>query len=572
MSYVNFKNSLFLSLLIGCNLKATAPQTSLQLGAYYENWSQYRTTNPNNPTKGVFPSCIPQGLFTVAANLNIFNYAFWIFNYNDQPPQGQTTPVGITNDWKVYPTEWNDITPWNDGGLLAQAADLKKINSNLKVMASIGGWNFVNSVCDGGNSYGCKTYNFFTDLLYDANGTGTLQQSFIDSLCAKGTSSDNAGYFWKKTPQGNQYYLDGIDLDYEYPGQYILTNTGENPGGSNDYQGYINFIQKLRAAINTINATGERPKLYLSITLPPFLPSNLAPLSGGTVAGVYPAGTPLAGKNYPSVVIDPTNPSTYFAWLSIVANHCDWVNLMTYDMYGAGFSNELVQYQCPLTNTYSPYDATKIPDNSKCGAYSLDYAVWMWTVGAKQGVASLTDNVGIEASRIQLGLPAYGRSYGSDSFPFDTKNPILQNYGGGSGGFAQPFTKQSGVAAYCEITALEAQASRMSLNTNPVAGLGNSPTQAQSFLVVNGTKNSPANNVFVYDSPADIATKVKWAQAQGLGGVFFYAISEDNFPINAPLSQGYNPASTLFKAAADVIAQPKSNYGGSVNQSTRTPQ
>jgi GH18 family chitinase len=583
---MSMKNYLFKNfagiVAFGLSLQASAPQTNLQLGGYYENWSQYRGPGQQASGKGVFPSCLPQGFSKIASNLNILNYAFWIFNFNTQTP-------GVTGDWKLYPTEWDDIYSYGDGGLLAQAANLKQYNSNLKTMISIGGWNFTNPVYQAGvNTYGNQTCLFFSELLNNTD----YQDKFIASLVSKGTSPDTTGYFWRTVPaqqgQTGYYYCDGIDIDYEYPGSASFGPPGQqkdNPTAANDYQGFITFIGKLRAAINTINSEScARPKLYLSVTLPPFLPSNLA--VGSISSNTYPAGTPLAGKSYPAITIDPTNPSTYFAWYSIVANHCDWVNLMTYDMYGAGFSNSLVQYQCPLYNTNaSPYSSTTLPDDSKDGAHSVDYAVWMWTTGAKDGAASNKDGIGIAPGQIQLGLPAYGRSYGSQTTAFNT-NPVLQSYESYIapndpqktplwGGFSQKYTLASGTAAYFEIVPLLSNAVKMSTNSNPLTSLGSSPDQAQSFVVANSTKNFPANNVFVYDGPKDIATKVAYAAQQGLGGVFFYPISEDNFPITpAPGSvstTGYDPSNTLFKVAADAIAAPKGNLGGSQNISTRTP-
>jgi chitinase len=518
--------------LLAASLTGLLTANSLELSGYYENWSQYRGINQSGSNRGTFPSCTPNGFSTIAKNLSIFNYAFWFFNYD-------ATNKVATGDWKAYPTEWNDITNWGDGGLLAQAASLKKINNNLKTMLTIGGWSFI----DSGSPYGGTTQTFFTQLLADS----AKQTKFINSLIDPAN-----GYFFQKGPDGS-YLCDGIDLDYEYPGQLSL-GTGvagtagvtNNPNAAGDYAGFITFIQALRSAINTINLAGTRPPLYLSITPPPFMPPYLA-AGSSAYSGSYPTGTPLHGTAYSCSAVDPNNPSTYFGWYSIVANHCDWVNIMTYDMYGAFSSN--IQFQAPLYNgNQRPYNPNVIPDNSNDQAYSVDYALWMWSEGAKAAGTGL----GIAPNQIRLGLPAYGRSYGGTS-PF-ASNPIGGINPPNPGGYAQPYTQQAGVAAYFELISLLANSATMLGAQNPLAAVGGNPSAAQSFLVLNQTKNNPSNNVFVFDSPQNIQDKVNYAKNQGLKGVFFYALSEDN--LTGTGATGYNFKDSLFNAAFQAVSAP----------------
>ena len=588
------KKIILLALLSFVGLRAATPSPStFGVSAYYENWANFRgylnlngTVNSQGSTgkswsRGVFPSCIPSGFSKIASNLQVLNYAFWFFNID----VSQGSPGTVTNQWNVLSTEQSDFVSWA-GAVANQAADLKQYNRNLKVMVSVGGWSFVDP-----SSYGATTATFFTQLLSDSS----KQTLFIDSL-----TNPKTGWFFAKTPSGN-WLFDGIDVDYEYPGQLKLGNssTVNNPNAASDYQGFINFIGALRSAINTINASGSRPgaPLYLSITLPPFMPSDLA--NGTSDPGTYPSGTVYAGEDYPEVDIYNTNPSTYAAWYSIVANHCDWVNLMAYDMYGAGFSNGKVMYQAPLYNTNAaPYDFTIQPDNSANGAYSVDYAVNLWITGAKSGVTPST-YIGVPSTNLILGLPSYGRGYGSTSTVFNN-NPIGQSYQTDGtcwvpfqtpvqsstnplstlGSRPQPYTGQTGTAAYFELKNLSGSILRNSLYTTPTASLGTDPNYAQSFFVANNSnasfdppsnnvKQLPPNNVWVFDSTDNIADKVNYAKSYRLGGVVFYPISMDNFPMNAAASTGYDPTYTLFQQAVNTINKPSfSSFNGNTLTNT----
>lgn len=493
--------------------------SALEIGGYFENWAQYRGANSDRSNIGVFPSCVPAGFEPVANGLSVFNYAFAFFNYDYL-----VTPAVVTNNWYVYLSDPHDVEAGSNmsAGLLVEAANLKATNANLKVMLSIGGWNFCQA---NAGSYSNDTYTFFHELLK----TETYQLALIDSL-----TNPSTGWFMQKTSLGH-YLIDGVDFDFEYPGQATGPSITDP---ETDYQGFINFVGFLRNAIDSLNQKKARPPVYFSITLPPFLPHAVA--NGSWDGGNYPPGIQAAdghtsyspGQVKCSIPNTPDNPSTYFAWLSIVANYCDWVNLMTYDMYGAFNGQTGVQYQAPLYNGYrAPYDFTTLPDNSQNQAYSIDYAVQMWTTGVRQ---SNYTGVGIPASKINLGVPAYGRSYGSATQAFPTKNPIGAKWT--EPGVAQKYTQTPGVAAYFELEPLIKQAQAFSnafnftsaltsVGPNPIPATPNGP--AQSFLVFNNSSATPSNNVFVYDSAEDFQKKATYAQDQGLLGVSVYALSED---------------------------------------------
>lgn len=514
-------------------LSSMGALSAFDVGGYFENWAQYRGEKPDGSNRGVYPSCTPQGFSSVARSLDQFNYAFLLFNYNVN-----VNPNVITGDWKVYPSEWND----ND--LIAQAGALKQQNSNLKIMLSLGGWNF----CDPSSNYGQDTYLFFQQLLSDPNKMDQLIASLDTFLQMKSGSCD--------------YIFDGIDIDYEYPGQNRPGVSPVGPGAATDYQGLITFVSKLRTALTDTYGPKYNKKYYISIAVPPFAPTGFVASTAPWTAANYPAGYtgPNGERGYDAGSVVATNPSTYFAWFSIVANHCDWINLMTYDMYGAFNSPQEVQYQAPLYNGSTPYNFATIPDNSQLRAYSVDYGVQMWLQGS---ILPGVSGAGVVPSKIRLGLPAYGRSYSNTAvFPAD---PILQPFTGP--GALQPYTSQAGIADFYEIAPLAGTSAYLAQTSGGgvLTGLGGSQEAAQSYIVMNGSKMDPPNDVFVYDSAQNFADKVSYARRMQLGGVFLYALSMDN------LSGGPNAYVFTKSLLQNGVLAPTNLYQGENQNSEDYP-
>ncbi|KAI0385398.1 chitinase A1 [Hypomontagnella monticulosa] len=159
------------------------------------------------------------------------------------------------------------LTDYN-GAIMARTARLKRRYDGLRVNLVLGGYDFTHP---SNNNHDNIFRNSDTTSRW-ANMTGTVpnQQQFIQSLMA---------YM-------NKYALDGIDLDWEYPGD---PSTGGSP---DDYDNFVVFVSNIRQAFDAQNGGWQ-------ITVS--LPYDYDKLRGFS--------------------------------LEDLANHVDWFNVQTYDLY-----------------------------------------------------------------------------------------------------------------------------------------------------------------------------------------------------------------------------------------------
>jgi len=223
---------------------------------YYENWAQYRQAGGK-----FFPDQINPNLFTH------INFAFGLFGFvswSVDPTPTRTGPQRLTGDYTVQPVEWNDQTV-----LYPALNALKQQNPNLKTLLSIGGWS-MNS-CDDqptpGNPhpYGPYTCQLFSQMAADPNG----RKQFIESAIAYCQS----------------YGFDGIDIDWEYPGD------ATRGGTPNDYANFLTLVQEFRAKAG--------PDFLLTMAAPAILTGDMP------------------------------------QWLAQCAQSLSWLNIMAYDYHGA---------------------------------------------------------------------------------------------------------------------------------------------------------------------------------------------------------------------------------------------
>jgi len=140
---------------------------------------------------------------------------------------------------------------------------LKKKNPDLKIVISIGGWAWSEN---------------FSDAVLTESSRLKFAKSSVDIV--------------------RQYDLDGVDIDWEYPGEAgVPCVAGEVCARPDDKQNFVTLARELRAALD---AAGTQDGKHYGITM---------------AAGVTPR---YVGDGQ---------------WLKDLAASLDWINLMTYDFH-----------------------------------------------------------------------------------------------------------------------------------------------------------------------------------------------------------------------------------------------
>jgi chitinase len=167
--------------------------------------------------------------------------------------------------------------------------DLKKVNKDLKILISLGGWTWSKN---------------FSDAVLTDTSNRNFSQSSVDIVA--------------------KYDLDGVDIDWEYPGMIGDSNVFR----PEDKQNYTILFKNLREQLDSL----------------------------GKVTGKKYFVTTAVGGNV---------PYTETTEMDKVAQYCDFINVMAYDF--AGGNDTLSNHHTGL------YGAS--PDTSK---YSTDEAIKMF--------------------------------------------------------------------------------------------------------------------------------------------------------------------------------------------------
>jgi chitinase len=402
------------------------------LGAYFVNWAQYRAA-PYTYTASNLQSIIKR--------IDQIYYGFIYFcppagtnpmPYWSIPPYGNCTDA---NEYQLLSVEPKDAT------FLPQIVGMKSQNPNLKVLLSIGGWNFPSA--------------FFSKLA--ANSTS--RSKFVSSINS-----------WL-----TQYKVDGVDIDWEYPGSPARTD----PVEISCYQ--FDTVQDAGGSSNDKN------------NIAPFLQA----IKQGMPAGKLLTFAAQAGKANENA----ENLAQTTQWV-------DMWHIMTYD-----------------------YQVSDIPDSS--GAMmSPNAPLYNPAQGLNESISSsVADYIaaGVPKSKIMAGIPYYGHTWYSKALIGTSNWQKFGNTGTIQGECCGPFVNtygakygkgcnMCGTMMYSEVQAAQ-----------PTYYYDSTSQSAIGFWNTMGADGWTEPGTWIsYNDPTSVAAITNWAKTQGLSGVFVFDTSMDS--------------------------------------------
>ncbi|MEO3865168.1 glycosyl hydrolase family 18 protein [Rheinheimera fenheensis] len=285
-----------------------------------------------------------------------------------------------------------------------------------------------------------------SDPLYDVGTNAAARAVFIDSIIDFIRTYD---------------FFDGIDIDWEFPG-----GGGANPdlGSAQDGAGFATLMRELREALDALEAeTGREYELA-------------AAMSGGVEK---------------LSVVD---------WED-AHQHMDYINLMTYDYYGAW--NGVLGHQTGL------YPSPNSPISGFSAHEAVQYLL----------------NRGVPAGKIALGAAMYGRGW--------------QNVSGTTGGNPFTGTGGDGITGGWERGIMDYKKIEADFMGGPEASGVNGFTVGWDDTAKASYVWNPATNTLIsIDTKRSVREKGAYILQHQLGGIFAWEIDADNGHILNAMHEG----------------------------------
>jgi chitinase len=256
-------------------------------------------------------------------------------------------------------------------------------------------------------------------------------------------------------------FFDGIDIDWEFPGG---GGANEQLGSAQDGEGFVLLMRDLRTALNTLSQqTGRSYQLTAAV-------------SGGVEK--------LSKINW-----EAAHP------------HMDYINLMTYDYYGA------------WNGTLGHMTGLNPNPNSPIAGFSVREAVEHML--ARQ----------VPAAKVTIGAAMYGRGWKT------VNNAQNGNPFSGTGGEGIAGSWEKGIEDYKKI------------ESSMMGGVNGSGSNGFSLLWDDTAKASyvwhPVNKTLVsFDTQRSVRAKGELIRQYGLGGIFAWELDGDNGHILNAMHEG----------------------------------
>jgi len=404
------------------------------LMGYFSNWLQWRKGEAE------FDASMIQG-----DKITHLNYAFGMVGSSTYTEDGSLTYPAGDCSWFIRHFEDNDL-PVNygkhpKGQYYEVNVELKQRYPHVKTFISLGGWSF-NSPAWEDPPESTKSAKRMKRL-----DSGWNVNVFSDMAC----SSENRKRFIESVfVFCRKWGFDGVDLDWEYP---AASGRG---GKREDKANFSTLLRELRTAIDNEPLQPGQEKLLLTIA-----------------AGVGPWTAPQA---YDVPVLNET---------------LDFINLMTYDLYGAWDVNN-------GAGIHSQLHVGEGSTEKLSGAWAVNW--WL--------------DQGAEANKLVLGAATYSRS-----FKLQNASPS-QSCGSSvtAAGYEQEWSAMPGTATYYEMRKLIEEGAVSSFDAQ----------RCGAYL-------QKGDLWMGYDDENTMQCKADFAIQNGLRGVFVWSLGEDDFTRGSPL-------------------------------------
>ncbi|XP_053610202.1 mucin-2 isoform X2 [Plodia interpunctella] len=315
---------------------------------------------------------------------------------------------------------------------------------------------------------GLKTYNKNLKTLLAIGGWNEGSSRFSPMVASKERRKEfvrNAIKFLR------QNHFDGLDLDWEYP----ASRDGSKP---KDRENYAKLVKELREEFEKESQKTGKSRLLLTMAVP-------------------------AGISYIKKGFDVKTLNKYL----------DWMNLLTYDYHSA--FEPAVNHHAPL---YPLEEPNEYSDDSEL---TIDYTIKYYLEN------------GADAHKLVLGIPTYGRSYtlfNPDAFEIGAPAD-----GPGEQGEA---TREKGYLAYYEICEyLKPKERKRSVANEEEESEEDSEEEEEeeewTVMYPNPKAMGPVayrgNQWVGYDDIEIVKRKAEYVAENGLGGIMFWSIDNDDF-------------------------------------------
>ncbi|XP_063624457.1 mucin-2 [Cydia splendana] len=314
---------------------------------------------------------------------------------------------------------------------------------------------------------GLKTYNKKLKTMLAIGGWNEGSTRFSPMVASKAARKEFVRNAIKFLRQN---HFDGLDLDWEYP-------AFRDGGKPKDRENYAKLVKELRDEFERESEKTGKSRLLLTMAVP-------------------------AGIEYIQKGFDVKTLNQYL----------DWMNLLTYD-YHSAFE--------PAVNHHAPLFPLEEPNEySVDNELNIDYTIKFYLEN------------GADREKLVLGIPTYGRSY--TLFNPDATEIGAPADGPGEQGDA---TREKGYLAYYEICeALKDKRTKRSISSDEEDSDDESSAEEdEPWTVMYPNKDAmgpvayKGNQWVGYDDIEIVQKKAEYVAENGLGGIMFWSIDNDDF-------------------------------------------